>query len=300
MTKKLPNPHDTLFKKFLTDVEVARDFLQIHLPAHLKSYCDLSTIQIAPGSFVEENLRQHFSDILYAIKIAGQPGYIFCLIEHLTQAKKLTPFQVLRYQIAAMKQHLDQGYKRLPVIIPLVFYRGETSPYPGPVDIIDCFEQPDLARAVFLKPMNLIDLSIIPDETLKTHRRIALLELIEKHIHTRDVIELAHYLVEKQLYQLLSTEQFKSMLHYIDECGRSVDQAAFIKLLESSSIELEYKQVMQTVADYLRNEGMQQGMQQGEHQKAVAIARSMLSEGFNRTLVQRVTGLTDDDLEEQE
>jgi predicted transposase/invertase (TIGR01784 family) len=259
----LTNPHDAFFKKMLSDVRIARDFLNIHLPPSFKKICDLNSIQIAPGSFVEDNLRQHFSDILYSIKTAKGPGYVHCLIEHVSQATDLTPFQVLRYQIAAMKQHLDQGNKKLPVIIPLIFYRGKTSPYPGPVDIMECFEYPELARQAYSESTKVVDLSVIPDEELKTHRKIALLELFQKHIMVRDVMELAHYLVDQTLYRMLEVDQFRSVIQYINEVGFTEDQSAFIRFLEQSHIDSEYKETMNTVAEYLRNEGRKDGLQAG-------------------------------------
>ncbi|WP_164834975.1 Rpn family recombination-promoting nuclease/putative transposase, partial [Photorhabdus temperata] len=31
--KNTPTPHDSVFKKFLSHIDTARDFLEIHLPA---------------------------------------------------------------------------------------------------------------------------------------------------------------------------------------------------------------------------------------------------------------------------
>ncbi|MDN5681880.1 MAG: Rpn family recombination-promoting nuclease/putative transposase, partial [Ewingella sp.] len=36
-----PTPHDATFRLFLTRPEVARDFMEIHLPAELRDICDL-------------------------------------------------------------------------------------------------------------------------------------------------------------------------------------------------------------------------------------------------------------------
>jgi predicted transposase YdaD len=127
--------------------------------------------------------------VLYQLNIQGEPGYLYRLIEHVSEASVLTPFQVLKYQISILQQHLSQlpqserKNAKLPVVIPLLFYRGEKSPYPQSTDVMACFQQPELARKIFLKPLPLIDLSIIPDEALKTHKSIAFMELIQKHIH---------------------------------------------------------------------------------------------------------------------
>ena len=65
---KSPVPHDGLFKTFLTHTDTARDFLALHLPAELLQLCDLTTLQLESGSFIEENLRTYFADVLYSLK----------------------------------------------------------------------------------------------------------------------------------------------------------------------------------------------------------------------------------------
>ncbi|MDR2032642.1 MAG: Rpn family recombination-promoting nuclease/putative transposase, partial [Azoarcus sp.] len=75
-------PHDTLFRKFLSHPETARDFLSIHLPPSLRAICDLDTLRVAPGSFVEPALRALHSDILYSLRTTRGEGCIYCLIEH--------------------------------------------------------------------------------------------------------------------------------------------------------------------------------------------------------------------------
>jgi len=44
--KKNPTPHDATFRQFLTQPEIARDFVDIHLPAELRAICDLSTLKL--------------------------------------------------------------------------------------------------------------------------------------------------------------------------------------------------------------------------------------------------------------
>ncbi len=63
-----PTPHDATFRQFLTQPDIARDFMEIHLPAELRAVCDLSTLKLESGSFVEDDLRQYFSDVLYSLK----------------------------------------------------------------------------------------------------------------------------------------------------------------------------------------------------------------------------------------
>ena len=59
-----PTPHDAAFRSFLANPDVARDFLELHLPAEYRQLCDLSTLKLEPATFVEPDLHQYASDIL--------------------------------------------------------------------------------------------------------------------------------------------------------------------------------------------------------------------------------------------
>lgn len=156
------DPHDRLFRNFLADINKAKTFIETYLPENIKKQCDFSALSFKPESFVEKDLRHHFSDILYSVKIAETQGYIYTLIEHETIPRKLTLFNLLCYQIAIMKQHLDQGHQILPIVIPLLFYRGKKSSYPFSTDIMDCFKNKELAQETFPKPYFLIGIAVIP------------------------------------------------------------------------------------------------------------------------------------------
>ncbi|MBW6055079.1 Rpn family recombination-promoting nuclease/putative transposase [Escherichia coli] len=44
---------------------------------------------------------------------------------------------------------LDKGYDRVPLVVPLLFYHGETSPYPYSLNWLDEFDDPQLARQLY-------------------------------------------------------------------------------------------------------------------------------------------------------
>ncbi|UUM22161.1 Rpn family recombination-promoting nuclease/putative transposase [Mycoavidus sp. SF9855] len=292
MKHTLSTPHDALFKTFLTNITVAKDFLHFHLPAHLKKYCDLSTLEIVAGSFVDAELRQHFSDIVYSMRIANTPGYIYTLIEHESTAGKLTPFKLLRYQVGLMKQHLDQNNALLPVIVPILFYRGLQSPYPGPVDLFDCFENKALAQKIFLKPIKLIDLSMIPNEELKTHKSIAALELIQKHIRARDLMQFAKPVIELMTAAPLTHELVRSVLHYLLREGKVCDDnyAQFIELVVENAP--SYREEIMTIAQQLELKGRQEG----ERLTILAIAKNLLNAGSAPDFIKKITNLSDQDI----
>lgn len=113
-------PHDAVFKTFLSRVETARDFIELHLPPSLIKICKLETLRLESGSFVEDDLRPYFSDILYSLETTSGHGYVHVLIEHQSSPDKHMSFRLMRYAIAAMQRHLEAGNDTLPLVIPVL------------------------------------------------------------------------------------------------------------------------------------------------------------------------------------
>ncbi|EAA2596626.1 Rpn family recombination-promoting nuclease/putative transposase [Salmonella enterica] len=83
MKRKTLTPHDALFRRFLPHMETAREFLEIYLPPALQAVCNLSSLKLESGSFVEYNLKSHISDMPYSLETTKGKGYVYCVVEHL-------------------------------------------------------------------------------------------------------------------------------------------------------------------------------------------------------------------------
>lgn len=307
MTNQL-SQHDHFFKKFLGDIAVARDFLEIHLPPHLRKRCDFGTLAMASGSFIEDDLKGQCSDMLYSMKTTmGHDGYVYCLIEHQSRPEKLMAFRLMRYAVAAMQRHLEQGNDSLPVVIPILFYHGTTSPYPYSTRCLDCFAEPNLAAMVYNHAFPLVDITTIPDDEILTHRRVALLELVQKHIRTRDMLELSQQIAVLLNQWALQPEQFRGLMYYIFERGNTSSPGQFLHNITTQT--QDYREDVMTIAEQLRQEGelkgIQQGIQQGKQEgyqlgrqdANKALAKQLLADGVGRSSIKRYTGLSDEELD---
>lgn len=87
------------------------DSPRLYIPAELRVVCALSTLKLKSGSFVEDDLRQYFSDVLYSLKTSAGDGYIHVLIEHQSSPDKHMVFRLLRYAVATMQRHQEAGHK---------------------------------------------------------------------------------------------------------------------------------------------------------------------------------------------
>lgn len=302
-------PHDAIFKQFLRHKAIARDFLQAHLPCELLAQCHLETLQLASGSFVEENLRASYSDILYALQTRDGPGYIYVLIEHQSTPDKLMPFRLMRYTLAAMQQHLDAGHDNLPLVIPMLFYHGSVSPWPYRMNWLELFDNATLAHRLYTQDFPLVDITVIPDSEIMAHQRMAMLELLFKHIRQRDLASLQEQLGALLIENWLTPSQLEALIAYMLQAGSASHPEALLCTLAQYSP--QHKEQLMTIAEWLAEEGrkkgivqgIEQGIEQGEalgrRDEAQKIARNMLNAGLSAALVQQLTGLNADDLTAQ-
>ncbi|EGP1136058.1 Rpn family recombination-promoting nuclease/putative transposase [Salmonella enterica] len=298
--------HDGLFKLFLREPATARDFLAAHLPQDIRARVRLDTLKLEPGSFVDQKLRELHSDVLYSVETAeGDAGYIYCLVEHQSTADRMMAWRMMRYSMAVMDSHLKKGKETLPVVVPLLFYQGTVRPYPYSTDWIDCFDSPALAREIYSRPWPLVDVSVMEDSDLQSHRRMALLELVQRDIRHRDAASLLRDVV--QLIRLAGNtrEQVEAVLCYIIYNGMTSESITPF-LYELAGEIPEYKElIMGTIAQQLKEEGIQLGLQQGieqerlaAQQKLLETAYALLDNGVSLDVVIKSTGLSRETLEQ--
>jgi len=68
-----------------------------------------------PGSFVDENLAQHHSDLLFQLQLKnGDPAFAYLLLEHKSSPDAATALQLLRYIVRILAKWYDE-HERLPV-----------------------------------------------------------------------------------------------------------------------------------------------------------------------------------------
>ncbi|HFZ8994958.1 TPA: Rpn family recombination-promoting nuclease/putative transposase [Citrobacter freundii] len=291
-------PHDAIFKQFLMHPETARDFLEIHLPPKFLTICDLNSIQLESGNFIEEDLRAYYSDILYSINMRDNKGLIYVLIEHQSTPDKQMAFRLMRYAIAAMQRHLDAGHERLPIVIPLLFYQGKTAPYPHTMRWLDMFPDPLLAEQIYSSAFPLVDITATPDDEIMTHRRIAILELLQKHIRQRDLMTLLTQLVTLLRLEYTTDKQLNALLNYMVHSGYTEEPQSFYRELAARTPQGE---AMMTLAEWFEQNGQQKGLQIGRQEGSSAerlkIARRMLANGMDRALVIELTKLSAEEAE---
>ena len=74
----IKNPHDKFFKLVFGDVGNLMDFMRWNLPLEIRRRLDLESLEIVPGSYLEEDFSENFNDLLARVSSgAEESGSIF-------------------------------------------------------------------------------------------------------------------------------------------------------------------------------------------------------------------------------
>ena len=76
-----------------------KDFLNNYLPQNIMNIIDIDTLEPQKDSFINEELKEEFSDLLFRVNINNKDGYLYFLFEHKSYISKDVPFQLLKYMI---------------------------------------------------------------------------------------------------------------------------------------------------------------------------------------------------------
>lgn len=307
MTNKIYSPHDKIFRAAMTDLRVAKDFFQQHLPEKIQAIVNLSQLKLSKESFVDTKLRQSASDLLYSVKLnTKETGYLYLLAEHQSTPQRLMPFRLLKYISQIIDQHLKQNPNAtLPVVYPLVFYNGEIK-YPFSMDLFELFgKHQDIMKSILLTPFQLIDISQISDRELKKHPWAGLFEFMMKHIYVRDILP---YVVQsfdliRPLERADAEDYILATINYVMNTAEIEDKQLFIEKLEQNLPPTLGDKAM-TMAEWLKNKGMQEGLEKGilqglekglekgREEERQLLAKRMIDNGATTNFIAQVTGLT--------
>jgi predicted transposase/invertase (TIGR01784 family) len=178
-------PHDALFKAAFGQPDLARSELELVLPVEVQAHLDLATLDIVPGSFVDEDLRHAHTDLLYRVRTRSDgDAFVYLLMEHQSRFHARMPLRLLRYMVRIWDRwERDHPTGKLPIVLPVVLHhdRGAWRAAPEFASILDA--SPDLLAAVGpFQPLFrfvLDDLATLSLEALSSRRLHALTLLVE-------------------------------------------------------------------------------------------------------------------------
>ncbi|MCP4668136.1 MAG: Rpn family recombination-promoting nuclease/putative transposase, partial [Deltaproteobacteria bacterium] len=248
-----------------------RAFLKSALPASLRRTLDLAYLHIDPTNYVSKKFKERFSDIVVKTRVkkgknkkTGPPVEIYILFEHKSYHKPGFLVQLLYYMYLMWEQDLSED-KPLRVIIPLIFYHGGES-WTTPPRFVEQFDVPDEVKEFML------DYRYVFFDTLDWDFETADASL-KQNIFTLTALALMKSASNDDLESILQIFKFwhekgfvkdkDNMLFFMEYISetKDIDQERLENILEETKI--EGGDLMPTLAQRLRDEGRQEGIQTG-------------------------------------
>ena len=119
------NPHDKFFKETFSKKEEAIDLICHTFPEILVKNLDLATLALDNNSYVDEELGENFSDLVYNCNYGEQKVVKICLLfEHKSYPVPYPHLQLLKYLLKIWESNEKQKQALVPVI-PVVVYHGK-------------------------------------------------------------------------------------------------------------------------------------------------------------------------------
>lgn len=308
MNNKYSNKaHDHAFKSFFSVKEIAGSFIQENFPPKLVKELDLNSLTIQKDSFIDKKFSEHFSDVLYQIKIKNSHSFIYFLFEHKSYNDRMTGFQLLRNMVKIWELYLKQkpNALELPVITPVVIYHGEKH-WSRKNSFHHLFKNSEITEKYIPQfEYELYDLSDIPDENIKGILPLKIQMLLHKYIRSPKLIERFPQIAEKIdiLQQQGGKDYLELIIRYL---ATSVDikQMTPIKQILKEKIR-ESDKYMETLADKWFQDGVEKGIKTGIEKgiekgiktEKIEIAQKMISKGMSTADICELTGLASEQIE---
>lgn len=291
---KIQNPHDKFFKETFGNIEITKDFLSNYLPKNIMKVIDVNTLEVQKDSFINEELEEGFSDMLFRVNINKREGYIYFLFEHKSYTSKDISFQLLKYMIEIWEAKIKkERTNELPIVIPLVIYHGSDSWNIKTTlgELITGYKNFPREIQKFIPDYEYLiyDISKYTDEEIKGEAQLRIILTIFRDIFTKDtrslqksIFRAVEYLQELEDKQT-GIEYFETFIKYIFNARVNLTKKDINQIIdEIGKTYPEGSELVMTLADIFRQEGKEEGIQQGERRKSLNYAIKLLTKKFGK------------------
>ncbi len=279
-------PHDALFRHTFGQIQEAKSFFQGYLPAEITSALNWDGLKLLNSTFVDEELRKSESDMLFEIpwtdEVRGESDdpaaralYPYLLMEHQSTSYRKMPRRFLKYMMRGWDQFESEHptAEGLPPIIPFVVAHT-----PGGWKLSPHFHDQILwpkSQKIrdSLKPFlpqfehGLLDLAETPFAALlgAPAMRLTLGLLKVRCQSDGGWMDWTIPVIAQVNRTERGRELLPTMLRYLFNIPE-LNAKEFKAKVEASPLFDKNPETIMTIADYFRNEGLEEGLKKGREE----------------------------------
>jgi predicted transposase/invertase (TIGR01784 family) len=275
---------------------------------------NFNTLQIENDSYVDEELKEHFSDLVYNCQYHGKEKIkITLLLEHKSYQPQYPHLQLLKYLLKIWERNVKQKEALVPVI-PIIVYHGKKSWETK--DFYSYFKGIDEDITCFLPHFDyvLTDLTVYSDEEIERVFEQLVVQIclkLMKNIFDDKKLEQKLQKIFSGIGTLIEKEQGKnfleSIIRYLYESTDIPDKNITTHI---TTITKKGGKIAMTTAERLRQEGkltgikegkmegIKEGKMEGIKEGKLKDVRMMIKEGFDNQTIHRITGISIEEVEQ--
>ena len=263
--RKFDTPHDLLARAYFGDRAVMRRFLEGFLPTELSAALDYDSLEDSKETFLTPGLKKSMGDLVFRCRSRdGDEGSIYILFEHKSHPDHFCAVQVLRYMALIWEDSLKTpGRKKLPFIIPIVFYHGKEKWTGKPLRQLFPQETP-FAPYIPDFALLLYDLSKVPEETLQAgltnNAMLLLLKALHDELPARKIAE-AFQLLASAASGRDVAETIRLFFTYLEQARPDITPEDIEQEMAALP---QGDMTMQTFTEYFTAKAFEQGMLAGK------------------------------------
>ena len=312
---KIHHEHDKIIKKILEDKKEAADFIN----RAIKLYEPIKPDDLI--SYNKEYITNFFeireADIVYKFK----NNNVFFLIEHQRKIDYSMPYRIFEYKSEILKSNVDrerikQKNYKAPLIIAVVIYTG-SGKWKVPQNLLQVQEQCNtyLKEQLGINSFYVLeDVNKYPNEKLlESNNFLEKIFLLEKSKNEEEVKENFIKIIEKLnseenqgkitkeekeefenniikiLLPKISEEEIKEQLQKVEKTNKKNGDGQMYGLAVCDMLARE-KRIMRKNSEKI-------GEKRGKELERIQVATNMLKAKMNHSIIKKMTGLTDEELE---
>lgn len=275
-------PHDKFFKEAFSRIDITSDFLQAYLPESIRGKLDLTSLRRETDSYTDEQLTEHFADLVFSGLFGDQPVKITLLLEHKSYTENHPHFQLNRYMLNVWEQQLKQKTALTP-ILPIILYHGKSRWQKRPLTAYFPKLAPELNPFLPNFDYVLIDLTTIEMTLPQLHSDFARLTglLLQYSRRKRELIRVleSHAQIIQNVVAFPTGQSFIETTFIYLNWSSSLTTSEVIAIF--SRISTQAGTIAMSAAQKLINEGIEKGIEQGIEQGIEKGIRGMLKLGMD-------------------
>ncbi len=269
-------PHDALFKAAFGAPADAAGLFRSVLPTHVIAAIEWSSLVRLPGSFVDPDLADRHSDLLFSVELHdGDEVLLYLLVEHQSGVDPDMPLRVLGYEVRIWERCKTRPRS---LILPIVLAHaagGWTEPTSFGAQFVPRPEELGIAELVPQFEVTIIDLADRTDDeilrwSLGTFQKLALWLMRDARDNAvfqaalprwKQLLSDAHDAARRAPHAM---QAFSQLIHYVWHVIGDLRFTEFrAKLLEQIP---DAQDTVMTIAEELFEQGRAQGIEQGRAQ----------------------------------